>query len=218
MPFLFSQWAHDRFLYFAIQTAVTLITQTSVLLSVCLLCILTDVGCLLGFDCPRVSVCVLKGLYSGRVMIESEYKRKYVSVEQRRNHIRFFAEMPVRGLFPEDSTPLVDPWPDAGNETMAINDPKGSGHPANCMLMQVLYLGWPYLCVVTTRSVRKGAELYMEYGTHFWTLENVMSGNFDDISGSDVAGEGGGDSERRDMMGRVEGLRKKANVGLHCSV
>lgn len=65
-----------------------------------------------------------------------------------------------------------------GNETMYINDAWGGPPPSlsvrasvsgpNVSFVQVLYRGWPYVFVATTRHLAEGEELLIEYGEGFW--------------------------------------------------
>lgn len=63
-----------------------------------------------------------------------------------------------------------------GNETWAINDPRGlkkSSSQTNCMWVEVSRNGWPYVFVVAKKDIEPNAELLIEYVRHVFVVSMV---------------------------------------------
>ncbi len=62
-----------------------------------------------------------------------------------------------------------------GNGRMEmINDPRGSGQPANLQWLTITIDSAPHLFLITTRSVKKDEWLTVEYGDEFWRSRALL--------------------------------------------
>jgi hypothetical protein len=57
-----------------------------------------------------------------------------------------------------------------------MNDPRGTGHTANCEFRVYTPRGQPRIgCLRTTRPVKMGEELFVRYGADYWRLSNLAA-------------------------------------------
>ncbi|TFK18961.1 hypothetical protein FA15DRAFT_660300 [Coprinopsis marcescibilis] len=90
---------------------------------------------------------------------------------------------------------------DAGNETRYLNHKK----PANCIAEMIMVNGQHRIVLRTMANVRKGEELFLDYGEKYWNPEGLD----DDRDGSDssagsVAGSAGDREESADIASRMD--------------
>ena len=67
--------------------------------------------------------------------------------------------------------PYRDP---ATTAALAQAGAQGSAAP-NCRFVKVLEQGWPYLFVVSNRTLRAGEELLLDYGDEYWASRGVAA-------------------------------------------
>ncbi len=68
----------------------------------------------------------------------------------------------------KDQAPLVACAYGVADAIGCVNDVRGSGSEANCVLLEVLVRGWPLMVLVTRQELTTGEELLTDYGScHF---------------------------------------------------
>jgi len=128
-------------------------------------------------DGPALPEGYVVGPYSGQVYTREQYYERYSSLPARLEHERY-----SMGLdYQPGPDPLMIDAMEHGCEVILINDcrlePFGSDQiykPANCCYLQVRYLGWPHVFVVTTAPLQPGAELLVDYGTEYWQAHHTL--------------------------------------------
>jgi hypothetical protein len=66
-----------------------------------------------------------------------------------------------------------------GNEGQAVNDCRpGDPGELNSTSFHVMYRGWPYVFLVTTKDIAAGQEIFLPYGEDYWKGEAIMHAKF----------------------------------------
>jgi hypothetical protein len=83
-----------------------------------------------------------------------------------------------------------------GNETMAINSvgiedhlyplsrkerTKARHKSQNAAFMSILHQGWPFVFLVTKKSVSKGEEVLIDYGDAYWEEQEALCAEYKDV-------------------------------------
>ena len=119
--------------------------------------------------------------YSGRLFTNDSFRcLRGQSLPGFVEHERYAYDLFVKQRGDDPRHLVVDPWPGAneaivGGHCMAINDcrldPLKSNVGANrfnCEFNEVFIRGFPYLFVVAATDIKKGDELLIDYGSHYW--------------------------------------------------
>ena len=129
------------------------------------------------------------GAYSGRLFTNDAFRQKRGgSLPGFIEHERYSYDLFLKdGDDATHATHLViDPWPGrdedtAGGPLMAINDCRvdplasNAGQSRyNCEFCEVEIRGFPYLFVVASTDIAKGAELLIDYGQEYWVHRRAI--------------------------------------------
>ena len=129
------------------------------------------------------------GAYSGRLFTNDAFRQKRGgSLPGFIEHERYSYDLFLKdGDDATHATHLViDPWPGrdedtAGGPLMAINDCRADPLASNagqsrynCEFCEVEIRGFPYLFVVASTDIAKGAELLIDYGQEYWVHRRAI--------------------------------------------
>eukprot|EP00669_Euglena_mutabilis_P012998 TRINITY_DN7723_c0_g1_i1.p1 TRINITY_DN7723_c0_g1~~TRINITY_DN7723_c0_g1_i1.p1 ORF type:complete len:425 (-),score=75.16 TRINITY_DN7723_c0_g1_i1:253-1503(-) len=117
------------------------------------------------------------GVYAGQMVTNEQYRNLRLSVlaKLHRSRYSYGVEVTVEGqLLTIDSL-------ESGNQTMIINDCRTEPYESdafdcfpNVQFVEVTLNGWPHVFVETTKKIKFGAEILVDYGPGYWEGHRVL--------------------------------------------
>ena len=118
----------------------------------------------------------LIGEYAGALMTQKEYKNQFPGIFGMNERQRYVFDLPQSDAPGNKKFLVVDGYGINGNETAAINDERGLGsnYSENARFVVVYINNWPHVFVYTTRRIRSGDEILLNYGKAYWDYHELV--------------------------------------------